>query len=1100
VKGLQGREVDWWAVDFNEDFSAFHAETLREQAKYLHDVISYLRQIYGETSTVTVLAHSMGGIAARLMLQQEAHPVDSVRTLITLSSPHAYPPVAVDGALEQIYAEIQHPSLDEKVLLISLSGGILDNQLSSEGSVLSLARLWRTDTSLHAFTASMAALWSGVDHLAMMWCDQLRTRIARGVLRIEEDDSQGMNDRRQRWRRMLGITSSEDDQVPEFFFSAPFSAEKEEEILEETRWQADVPTSSDYASLEVITDARVGIDSSFGPPLDHDAEIRVDLCDAAQVCRTVSPAAFELLPPSTTKMDADAFPVAEVEYDLPGGSMRKLGIAMDFLIEKGITRIKIYTKAATNRAVYAGFVSSPTEHWTYQIPRPPMTFRANFPRRRSNNSPSEAVVIHGMHSTLFVYRLRIIPSSSTSALCDNRGLMPALQVTSLSTGDTQYYPALKADSIHKLMLHGVSPFMPASHNVSMQAFRFTLMMDTCQSIAGFEATIDLRASAGLLLSRYRTAIVAYPASAVLLASTVMWSNWDAGVAFSGTLATLISNSKALIPAIIAISWMGSAVQRIAYLIYGQSAYMPLINLTFGTPTLPFIYSALLAILFTLSSYGVAIAVTAGLEGSVVLFAILLRKMGKKSAFTTNESGSRFSSVAAILLALAICIAVIVAIPVQFVYLATFMVQWLSCVRFELLEGRDQQPWMSASKQARLLLHLMVWILPLNAPILLIWSRNLLQGWYGTLGRSDHNVLHVAGYLLATYIASTGQSIPRARSRASKTVTVLLALRCTLTALLYGIRYTYALGGSVNILLVWLSFLHFRDRLMQGTTSYTADEDATEDQEVEKRLLLAPLYSQRNRETSPAHYSNLPKTAADETSELTPPDSIRASTFVKDQQVSGYEIREKGNVQSTGVTEATTRLDALLEEYLTVLDRYMIARQSISDTVARGVFQLSKARMQLGMPHMHEGWDGRMQASTRVKVQPDGSFALVKVDLTREDDVVGQRKEGEAESGLRRRKKVDQSKMQEMVPQEDDGKVEKDEKSRQKQEARPYDPLYQFSALPPQSLRQSQISFEEVTRLIVGGDFADNNKREGLLGHMKRLDELEIRIREERSAR
>lgn len=55
------------SVDFNEDFSAFHGQTMHEQAEYTNEVIKFLLKEYPKIKEVPILAHSMGGIVARLV-------------------------------------------------------------------------------------------------------------------------------------------------------------------------------------------------------------------------------------------------------------------------------------------------------------------------------------------------------------------------------------------------------------------------------------------------------------------------------------------------------------------------------------------------------------------------------------------------------------------------------------------------------------------------------------------------------------------------------------------------------------------------------------------------------------------------------------------------------------------------------------------------------------------------------------------------------------------------------------------------------------------------------------------------------------------------
>ena len=96
----------WFSIDFNEDFSAFHGKTLEDQAYYVNEVVRYLRAMYSRQGNMSVgiVGHSMGGIVARLALTLPNAEPSSIDTIVTLSTPHAFPPVPFERSMEQVYA------------------------------------------------------------------------------------------------------------------------------------------------------------------------------------------------------------------------------------------------------------------------------------------------------------------------------------------------------------------------------------------------------------------------------------------------------------------------------------------------------------------------------------------------------------------------------------------------------------------------------------------------------------------------------------------------------------------------------------------------------------------------------------------------------------------------------------------------------------------------------------------------------------------------------------------------------------------------------------------------------------------------------------
>jgi glycosylphosphatidylinositol deacylase len=198
--------VDFFTLDFNDDFSAFHGQTLLDQAEYLADAIKFVLGLYGERAgrvkaeSVVVVAHSMGGIVARAAFLDPKYRPKSISTILSIATPHIVPPVTVDPSVGTVYDAVTSywrrghglESNDdvsvvqelEDVVLISIGGGVSDVMVASEAvSVKSL--LPAKDT--HGFTVlttSIAGVQTPIDHLAILWCQQLVQIIADSLLSI----------------------------------------------------------------------------------------------------------------------------------------------------------------------------------------------------------------------------------------------------------------------------------------------------------------------------------------------------------------------------------------------------------------------------------------------------------------------------------------------------------------------------------------------------------------------------------------------------------------------------------------------------------------------------------------------------------------------------------------------------------------------------------------------------------------------------------------------------------------------------------------------------------------------------------------------------
>lgn len=108
--------------------------------------------------------------------------------------------------------------------------------------------------------------------------------------------------------------------------------------------------------------------------------------------------------------------------------------------------------------------------------------------------------------------------------------------------------------------------------------------------------------------------------------------------------------------------------------------------------------------------------------------------------------------------------VITVIPYQFAYAVLCFVQAGTCVR-ALKVAQETQTAQSYHfyNYAHSMLVLMLWVLPINAPVLVVWIHNLTVHWL-TPFSTHHNLLSVLGYILLVEVMSTHNLIPRVTSR------------------------------------------------------------------------------------------------------------------------------------------------------------------------------------------------------------------------------------------------------------------------------------------------------------------------------------------------
>lgn len=133
----------------------------------------------------------MGGIVARTMLTLPNYQVNSINTIVTLAAPHARAPISFDAEIINTYQRINdywRHAYSQKwannnplwhVTLIAIAGGALDTVVPSDYSALS--SLVPPTHGFTVFTSTIPEVWTGMDHLAITWCNQLRKSVVRSL-------------------------------------------------------------------------------------------------------------------------------------------------------------------------------------------------------------------------------------------------------------------------------------------------------------------------------------------------------------------------------------------------------------------------------------------------------------------------------------------------------------------------------------------------------------------------------------------------------------------------------------------------------------------------------------------------------------------------------------------------------------------------------------------------------------------------------------------------------------------------------------------------------------------------------------------------------
>ncbi|CAH1397518.1 unnamed protein product [Nezara viridula] len=171
---------DYFAVDLSEDFSALYGGFLKEQTQFVNVCIQKILSLYRtdyKPKSIIVIGHSMGGMIAKgLFLESNGNP--GVELIITLATPHQ-PALLTDSLLSSYYTSVNNfwdkfNTTENNVNLISIGGGPRDKLVRSDLTITEHA-------DFSVMTPMIPGVWTSVDHLSILWCNQLVLVIVRAL-------------------------------------------------------------------------------------------------------------------------------------------------------------------------------------------------------------------------------------------------------------------------------------------------------------------------------------------------------------------------------------------------------------------------------------------------------------------------------------------------------------------------------------------------------------------------------------------------------------------------------------------------------------------------------------------------------------------------------------------------------------------------------------------------------------------------------------------------------------------------------------------------------------------------------------------------------
>eukprot|EP00977_Amphora_coffeiformis_P010590 scaffold2500_cov176-Amphora_coffeaeformis.AAC.1 len=175
---------DVYALDFGEEGAGLHGRLVEQQSSMVADAVEFLIETC-QLPFITIVAHSIGGYATRLALADYPELLSSVRNVITLATPHAYPILAIEPSLHRVFARLDQQQ-NTQLALVSIGGAWRDEMIPPHSC--------QTPNALNLGTVDIMssgrkkAPLLGMDHRAVVWCHNLLSRVREIIFTLNRSD------------------------------------------------------------------------------------------------------------------------------------------------------------------------------------------------------------------------------------------------------------------------------------------------------------------------------------------------------------------------------------------------------------------------------------------------------------------------------------------------------------------------------------------------------------------------------------------------------------------------------------------------------------------------------------------------------------------------------------------------------------------------------------------------------------------------------------------------------------------------------------------------------------------------------------------------
>ncbi|KAI0296337.1 PGAP1-like protein-domain-containing protein [Multifurca ochricompacta] len=826
------KPLDFFAVEYNEDLSAFHGPTLDVETAYASSAISYILSLYPKGTSIVVMGHSMGGIVATSLL-----PSPNISAVITMSTPHQIPPARFDRRIAAIYENNQASLTASDTPILSLCGGATDLMVPSESCVLpevTKERAYRRTI----FSSALEGCWTGVGHQVMVWCHQVRWRVARAALELgTASSSAGRGLIFDRWFRD-GRSLSPSLKPP-----APLDLNQESYIvlpsgplvLRDLRkskavYLAPVPkTNSPTKFVAYVSEGSV---LSVAPHHTSSLSVSFYLCTSSTddphsasyrpTCEEWEPTSLRLIPNASPEKP---FPVPHEGVDESEGIIVFESTLSESIEDEYRWVSIVYSNDEGRGWVIGSFVEDKPILKTFSVYD--LLYKDVSITVHPDNILTKVQLPSLLSNALLVYRVSATYASERS--CNQPLLSPLLEHA--SHFETHFHPLTQSRPL-LLHAHTGAPFTssPHTHGVNLTLY----VLPDC-NVTSLRLRVDWWGTLGRMGARYWAAV---PGWAVGVVAWVLFNALgihERGAPMPSVAESLSIFTRETLPSLLGVFFVLSLLPLPNDYLLGNQGEFIFASLT---PLILLLVTGLVTVSWWL----------------VCVFMWSFGKLGKR--FLARKKVIAGISKTTILSMVLILLLVAIIIPWQVAFLGCWIIHLVTCATtYTTLPSsnaitpppppRSPSPTHkrntllypprivspittpivatppASSHDGEHLLLLLTWLLPLSAPVLAVWVRTLATTprptALGSVGSGDHNLFSVAPYLiLVDYASWTRESILLPTGDRLEWVSARwLLLLPALIAFFRGTRHTYEVFDWVWAVMTTLVVLRVGPRYLGG---------------------------------------------------------------------------------------------------------------------------------------------------------------------------------------------------------------------------------------------------------------------------------------------